>query len=106
MEDLIDRKITVNIMEIKAPDRDANLVAESIAEQLKKRAGFRRVLKQRAESAMATGVLGVKIMVSGRLGGQNGPQGKTDPRVDSAAHAAGAWTMAMPSAARHTARSA
>ena len=69
LEDLIDRKITVNIMEIKAPDRDANLVAESIAEQLKKRAGFRRVLKQRAESAMATGVLGVKIMVSGRLGG-------------------------------------
>ncbi len=69
LEDLIDRKITVNIMEIKAPDRDAKLVAESIAEQLKKRAGFRRVLKQRAESAMATGVLGVKIMVSGRLGG-------------------------------------
>ncbi|NOX58426.1 MAG: 30S ribosomal protein S3 [Planctomycetes bacterium] len=69
LEDLIDRKITVNIMEIKAPDRDAKLLAESIAEQLKKRAGFRRVLKQRADMAMATGVLGVKIMVSGRLGG-------------------------------------
>ena len=70
LEDLIDRKVTVNIMEIKSPDVDAQLVAESMAEQLKKRVGFRRVMKQRAEAALAAGtVLGVKIMVSGRLGG-------------------------------------
>jgi small subunit ribosomal protein S3 len=69
LEDLIDRKVTVNIMEIKVPDADAQLVAESMAEQLKKRGGFRRVMKQRAEACQAAGVLGVKIMVSGRLGG-------------------------------------
>lgn len=69
LEDLIDRKVTVNIMEIKAPDADAKLVAESIAEQLKKRVGFRRVMKQRAETALSCGVKGVKIMLSGRLGG-------------------------------------
>lgn len=69
LEDLIDRKITVNIMEIKSPDTNAQLVAESIAEQLKKRVGFRRVMKQRADTALACGVLGVKIMLSGRLGG-------------------------------------
>ncbi len=69
LEDLIDRKVTVNIMEIKYPDTDAQLVADSIAEQLKKRVGFRRVLKQRAEAAMAGNMKGVKIMVAGRLGG-------------------------------------
>ncbi|MHC4063412.1 MAG: 30S ribosomal protein S3 [Planctomycetota bacterium] len=69
LEDLIDRKITVNIVEIKSPDTDAQLVAEAIAEQLKKRSGFRRVVKQRAETAMTTGLKGVKIMVKGRLGG-------------------------------------
>ncbi len=69
LEDMIDRKVTVNIMEIKAPDTDSQLVAASIAEQLKKRGGFRRVLKMRADAAVAAGVLGIKIMVSGRLGG-------------------------------------
>jgi len=56
-------------MEVKHPDLDAQLVASSIAEQLKKRAGFRRTMKQRAEAAQAAGVLGVKLMVAGRLGG-------------------------------------
>lgn len=69
LEELIDRKINVNIMEIKVPDGNAKLIAESIAEQLKKRAGFRRVIKMRADSAMASGVKGVKIMCKGRLGG-------------------------------------
>lgn len=69
LEDLIDRTITVNIMEVKSPDLNAQLLADSIAEQLKKRAGFRRVLKQRAESALAAGALGVKIGLAGRLGG-------------------------------------
>lgn len=69
LEELIDRKININIVEIKSPDTDAQLVAEAIAEQLKKRAGFRRVIKQRCEGAMSTGLLGIKIMVKGRLGG-------------------------------------
>jgi len=69
LEDLIDRKINLNIVEIKVPDGDATLIAESIAEQLKKRAGFRRVIKMRLEAVMATGAKGVKIMCQGRLGG-------------------------------------
>ncbi len=69
LEELIDRKISVNIVEIKSPDMDAQLVAESIAEQLKKRVGFRRVIKQRLEATMALGLLGIKVMVKGRLGG-------------------------------------
>ncbi|MBN1490587.1 MAG: 30S ribosomal protein S3 [Phycisphaerae bacterium] len=69
LEDLIDRKVNVNIVEVKNPDLDAQLVAEAIAEQLKKRASFRRVMKMRAESAMANGAKGVKITCKGRLGG-------------------------------------
>jgi small subunit ribosomal protein S3 len=69
LEELVDRKINLNIMEIKAPDRNAQLVAESISEQLKKRAGFRRIIKMRAEAAMAAGVKGIKITCKGRLGG-------------------------------------
>lgn len=69
LEDLIDRRVAVNIVEIKAPDIDARLVAESIAEQLKKRGSFRRVMKQKCEAAMQVGAKGVKIICSGRLGG-------------------------------------
>lgn len=69
LEDLIDRRININIVEIKHPDADARLIAEGIAEQLKKRAAFRRVMKAKIDSAMATGVKGIKIMCSGRLGG-------------------------------------
>jgi len=69
LEDLVDRKINLNIVEIKVPDGNAKLIAESISEQLKKRAGFRRVMKMRADAAMACGAKGVKIMCKGRLGG-------------------------------------
>ena len=69
LEDLIDRKITLTIMEIKVPDGDAKLIAEAIAEQLKKRGSFRRVMKTRIESAMAAGAVGIKIKCKGRLGG-------------------------------------
>jgi small subunit ribosomal protein S3 len=70
LEDLTDRRVSINIVEIRNPDLDAQLMAESIAEQLKRRGSFRRILKQRAESAMQAGAKGVKIMVSGRLGGR------------------------------------
>ncbi|MEN0020498.1 MAG: 30S ribosomal protein S3 [Planctomycetota bacterium] len=63
------RKVNISIIEVKQPDMDAQLVAESVAEQLKKRMAFRRVLKNRAESVMQAGAQGVKLMISGRLGG-------------------------------------
>jgi len=70
LEDLIGRKVApVKVIEVKNPDLNAQLVAEAIAEQLKKRASFRRVLKMRAESTMQAGAKGIKIQVSGRLGG-------------------------------------
>ena len=69
LEDLIDRRVAVNIVEIKNPDIDARLVGHSIREQLKKRSSFRRVMKQKCEAAMTAGAKGVKIICSGRLGG-------------------------------------
>lgn len=69
LEDLIDRRVSINIIEIKNPDMDARLIGQSIAEQLKKRSSFRRVMKQKCEAAMAAGARGVKIISSGRLGG-------------------------------------
>jgi small subunit ribosomal protein S3 len=69
LEDLIDRRVSVSIVEVKYPDLDAHLVAANIGEQLKKRTSFRRVMKQKCEVAMAAGAKGVKIICSGRLGG-------------------------------------
>ena len=70
LEDMIKRKVApIKVIEIKNPDLNAQLVAEAIAEQLKKRASFRRVLKMRGESTMQAGAKGIKIQVSGRLGG-------------------------------------
>jgi len=66
---LTGRKVQVKILEIRSPDTDATLVAEAIGEQMKKRANFRRLLKQRCEAAMQAGAKGVRIQVSGRLGG-------------------------------------
>jgi small subunit ribosomal protein S3 len=70
LEDMIHRKVApVKVIEVKNPDLNGQLVAEAIAEQLKKRASFRRVLKQRIDASMGAGAKGVKISVSGRLGG-------------------------------------
>lgn len=70
LEDLIHRKIApIKVIEIKNPDLNAQLVAEGIAEQLKKRASFRRVMKMRLEGCMNAGAKGVRIQLSGRLGG-------------------------------------
>lgn len=69
IEALTGRKIVVNVIEIKEPDLNATLVAEAIAEQMEKRAAFRRVLKQYCEAVMNAGAKGVKIMCSGRLAG-------------------------------------
>ena len=70
LEDLIKRKVApIKVIEIKNPDLNAQLVGEAIADQLKKRASFRRVLKQRTDATMGAGAKGIKIVVSGRLGG-------------------------------------
>src|SRR5882757_8429110 len=70
LEDLIKRKVApIKVIEIKNPDLNAQLVAEAVAEQLKKRASFRRVLKQRMEATMQAGAKGIKFCISGRLGG-------------------------------------
>ncbi|MBS4914238.1 MAG: 30S ribosomal protein S3 [Veillonella sp.] len=64
-----DKQIDVNIAEIKQADLDSVLVAESIASQLERRIGFRRAMKQAVGRTMRLGAKGIKIMVSGRLGG-------------------------------------
>ncbi|HON91445.1 MAG TPA: 30S ribosomal protein S3 [Sedimentisphaerales bacterium] len=69
LEGLTGRKVTVNVIEIKEPDLNAALVAEAIAEQLGKRASFRRTMKQFCEAAMNAGAKGVKITCAGRLAG-------------------------------------
>ncbi len=69
LEELIDRKISLNIVEVKHPDLNAQLVAEGIAEQLKKRTSFRRAMKMKCDATMAAGAKGIRVLCSGRLGG-------------------------------------
>lgn len=66
---LTGKDVVVNVMEIKSPDTDAQLVAESICAQLEARVGFRRAMKQALNRCTRAGVKGVKIMVGGRLDG-------------------------------------
>jgi small subunit ribosomal protein S3 len=66
---MTSKQIKVNILEIKRPELDASLVAQSIAEQLQNRVAFRRAMKRALTSAMRSGAKGVKVQVSGRLGG-------------------------------------
>jgi small subunit ribosomal protein S3 len=66
---MTNKQIKVNIHEIKRPELDASLVAQSIAEQLQNRVAFRRAMKRALTSAMRSGAKGVKVQVSGRLGG-------------------------------------
>lgn len=63
------KQVSVNIIEVRKPDCDAQLVAESIAAQLEKRASIRRCMKQAIGKSMRMGVKGIKVMVSGRLDG-------------------------------------
>ncbi|MBO5087838.1 MAG: 30S ribosomal protein S3 [Lachnospiraceae bacterium] len=66
---LTDKKLMVDVKEVKRPDADAQLVAENIAAQLENRIGFRRAMKSCMGRTMKTGALGIKTAVSGRLGG-------------------------------------
>ena len=80
---LTGKAIKVNIKEIKRPELDARLVAQSIAEQLQNRVAFRRAMKRALTSAMRSGAKGVKVQVSGRLGGAEmaRTEGYSDGRV-------------------------
>ena len=69
LQKLTDKKVFVDIKEVKRPDRDAQLVAESIAQQLENRVSFRRAMKSTMGRTMKAGAKGIKTAVSGRLGG-------------------------------------
>jgi small subunit ribosomal protein S3 len=69
VQKMTDKKLFIDIKEIKRPDKDAQLVAENIAQQLENRVSFRRAMKSTMSRAMKAGALGIKTSVSGRLGG-------------------------------------
>jgi small subunit ribosomal protein S3 len=83
LHDLTGTPVKVNIIEVKRPELDAKLVAQSIAEQLQNRVAFRRAMKRALTSAMRSGAKGVKVQVSGRLGGAEmaRTEGYSDGRV-------------------------
>ncbi len=68
-EKMLGKPVAINIVEVKSPDLNAQLVAENIAQQLEKRISFRRAMKQCIGRAMKLGAKGIKTQVSGRLGG-------------------------------------
>ena len=69
LQKFTDKKLVVDIKEIKRPDREAQLVAENIAQQLENRVSFRRAMKSTMSRTMKSGALGIKTAVAGRLGG-------------------------------------
>ncbi len=69
LQKLTGKSIAVNIIEIRRPELDAQLVAENVAQQLERRIAFRRAMKQAIGRSMKAGLKGIKIMCSGRLGG-------------------------------------
>ncbi len=69
LESLTDKQTFVNIIEIKNPDVEAQLVAESVATALERRVAFRRAMRQAVQRAMRQNAKGIKVMVAGRLGG-------------------------------------
>ncbi|MDR0678329.1 MAG: 30S ribosomal protein S3 [Holosporaceae bacterium] len=66
---LVGSDVVLNIVEVRKPEIEANLVADSIASQIEKRVGFRRAVKRAMQSAMRAGGLGIRVNCSGRLGG-------------------------------------
>lgn len=69
VEKMAKKSVAVNIVEVKSPDMNAQLVAESIASQLENRVSYRRAMKQAIGRSMKLGARGIKVMVSGRIGG-------------------------------------
>ncbi|MBI3269611.1 MAG: 30S ribosomal protein S3 [Planctomycetes bacterium] len=69
LESLVGRRVDLKIIEVETPELCAQLVGESIAEQLEKRSPYRRAMRKAAEAAMNQGALGVKVRIAGRIGG-------------------------------------
>lgn len=69
LEKLTGKQVQLNIIEVKNPEVDAQLIAQGVAEQLASRVSFRRAMRKAMQSAMRSGALGIRIQVSGRLGG-------------------------------------
>jgi small subunit ribosomal protein S3 len=69
LEKLTAKQVQLNILEVRNPESDAQLVAQGIAEQLAQRVAFRRAMRKAIQSSMKAGVKGIKVQVSGRLGG-------------------------------------
>ena len=69
VEKMIGKKVKLNIVEVRNPDMNAQLVAENIAQQLEKRISFRRAMKQSIQRALRAGAKGMKCTVGGRVGG-------------------------------------
>ena len=69
LQKMTDKKLLIDVKEVKRPDKDAQLVAENIAQQLENRISFRRAMKSCMQRTMRAGALGIKTAVSGRLGG-------------------------------------
>ena len=69
LDELIGKKVQLNIQEVRQPELDANLVARSIAEQIERRVGYRRAMKQAIFRATQAGAKGIRISIAGRLGG-------------------------------------
>ena len=69
LAEFVDGKISVEVGEVKRPELDANLVAQSVAEQLEGRVAFRRAMRKAVQSARKSGAKGIRIQCSGRLGG-------------------------------------
>jgi small subunit ribosomal protein S3 len=69
LKDLVNKDVWIEVEEIKRPDLDAKLVADNIAKQLERRVPFRRVLKRAIQTSMDAGAAGIKIAISGRVGG-------------------------------------
>lgn len=90
LEDLTGRRITVSIVEVVKAELSAQLVAENVAQQLEKRAAFRRTMKQAVDTTMAAGALGVKIRCAGRLGGAEMSRSEVTSRGSIPLHTLGA----------------
>lgn len=69
LEEMTGKRVNINIVEVKKPETDAQLVAENVAAQLEKRVSFRRAMKQAVGRTMRMGAEGIRIAVAGRLGG-------------------------------------
>jgi small subunit ribosomal protein S3 len=80
LEQRTSKKVKVNIIEVRQPDVNATLVARSVADQLEKRVSFRRAMRQSIQRAMDRGAKGIKVTVSGRLGGAEMSRTETDRR--------------------------